>query len=75
MRGVSSHKGGPSIQILKVMHAIHDCINNVNNIHQHQFPKLRWPEPIYMHVGYVFELCLLAGTIELISMIFDTFNE
>ena len=29
-----------------------------------------------MRVGYVFELCfILAGTIELISMIFDTFNE
>ena len=28
-----------------------------------------------MRFGYVFELCLLAGTIELISMIFDTFNE
>ena len=39
------------------------------------FEKLRWPEPIYMHVGYVFESHFSAGTIKPISMIFGVVNE
>ena len=36
---------------------------------------LRWPEPIYLLVGYVFESGFLAGMIWLISMIFGILNK
>ena len=32
--------------------------------------SLRWPEPIYMHVGYVFDLHFSEWKIQPISMIF-----
>ena len=35
-----------------------------------RFTLLRWPEPIYMRVGYVFESRFSAGMIKPISMIF-----
>ena len=37
--------------------------------------KLRWPEPIYMHVGYILEWHFSAGTIKPISMIFGIINK
>ena len=37
--------------------------------------RLRWPEPIYMRVGYVSESRFLAGMIYLISMIFGILNK
>ena len=36
---------------------------------------LRWPEPIYMRVGYVFESRFTAGKIQPISMIFGILNK
>ena len=39
------------------------------------FLLLRWPEPIYMRVGYVFESRFSAGMILLISMIFGILNK
>ena len=36
---------------------------------------LRWPEPMYIHVGYVFESHFSAGTIQPISMIFGILNK
>ena len=35
---------------------------------------LRWPEPIYMRVGYVFESRFSEGVIQPISMIFGVLN-
>ena len=37
--------------------------------------QLRWPEPIYMRVGYVLEWRFSAGMIYLISMIFGILNK
>ena len=34
------------------------------------YSSLRWPEPIYMRVGYVFDLRFSEGKIQPISMIF-----
>ena len=36
---------------------------------------LRWPEPIYMRVGYVFDLRFSEWKIQPISMIFGIFNK
>ena len=36
---------------------------------------LRWPDPIYLRVGYVFESGFSAGMIEPISMIFGILNK
>ena len=37
--------------------------------------QLRWPEPIYMRVGYVLEWRFSAGMIYPISMIFGILNK
>ena len=39
------------------------------------FLLLRWPEPIYMRVGYVFESRFSEGVIQPISMIFGVLNK
>ena len=39
-----------------------------------RFTLLRWPEPIYMRVRYVFESRFSAGMIKPISMIFGILN-
>ena len=37
-------------------------------------PALRWPEPVYMCVGYVFDSRFSDRTIQPISMIFSVLN-
>ena len=37
--------------------------------------RLRWPEPIYMRVGYVFDLRFSEWKIQPISMIFGICNK
>ena len=37
--------------------------------------EVRWPEPIYTHVGYVFESGFSPGMISPISMIFSMLNK
>ena len=38
-------------------------------------PGLRWPEPIYMRVGYVFDLRFSECKIQPISIIFGILNK
>ena len=39
------------------------------------YSSIRWPEPIYMRVGYVFDLRFSEGKIQLISMMFGIPNK
>ena len=54
------------------------CTGNGKHWHIRTIKALeqsRWPEPIYMRVGYVFESRFSTGTISPISMIFSILNK